>query len=158
MPKRLWLLIAILSLIVPLQFSISRAAPEPKVLVVDNYETARRMTRHQLLASGFSRIDEAPDIQTALIMLSEQQYALVISDWELSSETGLELLKKMRLAAHTRSIPFLLMIPMDRPELKQAVAAPGLGGPTGTIVKPYTDAKLQTKLGSLLETLKAIAR
>ena len=58
------------------------------ILVVDDYNTMVRIIRNLLRQVGFTNVDDASDGLSALKRLSEKQYGLVISDWNMEPMTG----------------------------------------------------------------------
>ncbi len=68
-----------------------------KILVVDDYNTMRRIIGNLLKQLGFENIDEAADGTEALKTLEENgPHGLIISDWNMEPMTGLQLLKEVR--------------------------------------------------------------
>ncbi len=62
--------------------------PNMRVLVVDDYRTMVRIIRNLLKQLGFTNVDEASDGSSALNMMRENDYGLVISDWNMEPMTG----------------------------------------------------------------------
>ena len=56
--------------------------PDPRkpVLVVDDYETMARIIRNLLKQLGFTNVDEASDGASALNLMRDRDYGLIISD------------------------------------------------------------------------------
>src|SRR5439155_24072290 len=66
------------------------------VLVVDDYNTMIRIIRNLLKQLGFENIDDASDGSAALNKMRSKKYGLVISDWNMESMTGFDLLRDDR--------------------------------------------------------------
>jgi len=64
-----------------------------KILVVDDFSVMRRIIKNLLVELGFSDISEADDGKTALPMLQQGNFDLVISDWNMPGMTGMQLLQ-----------------------------------------------------------------
>ena len=114
------------------------------ILVVDDFQTMTKLMRYLLRSLGFKNVDEAYDGGTALHKLSEKEYGLIISDWNMEPVSGLDLLKHLR--AQGNSIPFIMVTAENKTdsviEAKQA-------GVTNYIVKPYNATTLRNKLVSV---------
>ena len=91
----------------------------------------------------FTNIDEATDGPTALAMLHQGSYGLIISDWNMEPMTGLELLKEVRADAALKALPFVMVTAESKTE---NVVAAKQAGVTNYIVKPFNAATLKAKL------------
>lgn len=120
------------------------------VLVVDDYKTMIRIIRGLLEQLGFKNIDEATDGPTALSLIRSKSYGLVLSDWNMSPMTGLELLKAVRADPATASTPFLMVTAEAKTE---NVIAARQAGVNNYIIKPFTLAVLRQKLSAVLGEL-----
>lgn len=114
------------------------------ILVVDDFQTMTQLMRYLLLSLGFKNVDEARDGRSALAKMSEKQYNLVISDWNMEPMSGIDFLKYLR--AHGNTVPFILVTAENKTEnvieAKQA-------GVNNYIVKPYNAVTLKSKLVSV---------
>jgi two-component system chemotaxis response regulator CheY len=117
------------------------------ILVVDDRPTMVRILRHLLLGFGFVNVDDATDGKDALTKLGKNPYGLVISDWNMKHMTGLDLLREMRATEAVCDIPFLIMIPENKPE---NVVAARQAGASNYIVKPFNESMLRSKLITVL--------
>jgi len=79
------------------------------VLVVDDSQTIRHIISDQLRSLGFTDIDQAEDGTAGLNSLSQKQYGLVLSDWEMQPMSGEEFLKAVRQNARNRKVPVILI-------------------------------------------------
>ncbi len=118
-----------------------------KVLVVDDYRTMVRIIRNLLKQLNFNNVDEASDGSAALRKLREGKFGLVVSDWNMSPMTGLQLLKEVRSDDKLRDLPFIMVTAENKTEnvikAKQA-------GVSNYIVKPFNAATLKSKISSVL--------
>lgn len=105
------------------------------ILIVDDYNTMIRILRNLLRQLGFTNIDEANDGAAALAKMRAKDYALVISDANMS---GLQLLERVRADQRTSTTPFV-MLANDSNE-------PEIAGASTTIAKPFTAQSLKDKL------------
>ena len=117
------------------------------VLVVDDYKTMIRIVRSLLQQLGFTNIDDAIDGATALGMMKQKQYGLVLSDWNMQPMTGLELLKAVRADERTKDVPFIMVTAETKTE---NVVAARQAGVNNYIIKPFTLAVLKQKLTAVL--------
>lgn len=116
------------------------------VLVVDDYKTMVRIVRSLLQQLGFQNIDDACDGQTALQMIQQKPYGLILSDWNMAPMSGLELLAKVRANQATAAIPFVMVTAEAKTE---NVIAARQAGASNYIIKPFTLAVLKQKLNTV---------
>ncbi|MEQ8345263.1 MAG: chemotaxis response regulator CheY [Sneathiellaceae bacterium] len=118
-----------------------------RVLIVDDYKTMLRIISNLLKQIGFSNVDEASDGATALQMLREADYGLVISDWNMEPMTGLQLLKEVRADESLKATPFIMVTAESKTE---NVVAAKQAGVNNYIVKPFNAETLKKKLTAVL--------
>lgn len=80
-----------------------------KVLVVDDMVGMRLIVKDMLEEMGFSSFEEAEDGQSALEVLRKEKVDLVVSDFNMTPRTGLELLREIKADPSLREIPFILV-------------------------------------------------
>jgi len=112
------------------------------ILIVDDYNTMIRILRNLLRQLGFTNIDEASDGRTALAKMQSKNYAFVISDWSMSSMSGIELMKHAQANAKTAETPFV-MLANDNEEGEVAETR---AGANSYLVKPFTAQALKDRL------------
>ena len=118
-----------------------------KVLVVDDYKTMRRIVRNILRQLNFNNVDEAIDGTEALEKLRNDDFKLVISDWNMEPMTGIELLKIVRADEKLKSLPFVMITAEGKIEnVRKAMEA----GVSNYIVKPFNADTLKKKLTSVI--------
>lgn len=117
------------------------------ILIVDDYRTMLRIVRNLLSKLGFTDIDEAADGETALAMLKNRGYGLVISDWNMQPMTGFELLKVVRADDVLKTLPFIMVTAESKVE---NVVAARQAGVNNYIIKPFSAAVLKAKLKAVL--------
>ncbi len=117
------------------------------VLIVDDYKTMLRIIRNLLKQIGFENVDEAADGTEALSKLRAKRYGLVISDWNMSPMTGLELLQAVRADAKLATLPFIMITAESKTE---NVVAAKQAGVSNYIVKPFNAETLQGKIEKVL--------
>jgi len=118
-----------------------------KVLIVDDYATMRRIIRNLLTQIGFDDIEEAEDGENALTKMRAKQFGLVLSDWNMTPVTGLELLKTVRADSALSKTPFILITAESKPE---NILAAKQAGVNNYIIKPFNAETLKTKINATL--------
>lgn len=120
---------------------------DKQVLVVDDYNTMRRILRNLLSQIGFTNVEEAEDGSAALRKLRERQFGLVISDWNMQPMSGLELLKEVRSDGQLKETPFIMITAESKTENVVAAKAAGV---SNYIVKPFNADTLKKKIEAVL--------
>lgn len=64
---------------------------QPALLVVED-DTAQRQLVSDLLSAEGYQVSQADSVESAVLLLQQQEFALVFSDWKLGTLSGLELL------------------------------------------------------------------
>ena len=114
-----------------------------KVLVVDDFATMRRIVKNILKKIGFSNIIEAEDGKSALKMLQNDKFDLIMCDWNMPEMPGIELLAKIRSDEQLKKIPFVMVTAeAQKNNIIYAVKA----GVSSYIVKPFTAETVDQKL------------
>lgn len=122
-----------------------------KFLVVDDFSTMRRIVRNLLKELGFNNVDEAEDGVDALGKLRNGGFEFVISDWNMPNMTGIDLLRAIRADAALKSLPVLMVTAEAK---KENIIAAAQAGASGYVVKPFTSATLDEKLGKIFKTME----
>src|SRR6187431_1312002 len=118
-----------------------------KILVVDDFESMRKVTAAQLRTLGAGQIYQAKDGAEALRMLKQQHFDLVLSDWNMPVMTGLELLKAVRASEKLRHMPFIMITAeAERERVVDAIA----NGVNELLVKPYTAGGLSERINKAM--------
>ncbi|MEC8563813.1 MAG: response regulator, partial [Pseudomonadota bacterium] len=107
------------------------------VLVADDYNTMLRIVRTFLRQIAFKNIPEDNNGEEALEKLRTGYYGLVISDWNVSSMSGLALVEAVRADAALAHLPFMLVTAEGKAEKVVAAKAAGFDN---YIVKPFNAA------------------
>lgn len=122
------------------------------VLVVDDHRTMLMIIARQLQQLGFGNVDTAIDPVTALTMLRQRRYGLILSDWNMAPMDGIGLLRALRQDPDYSGIPFLLVTAESRPA--KVLEARELGA-DGYLVKPFDRDGLRRKLVAILGQIPA---
>ncbi|NUU65880.1 chemotaxis protein CheY [Enterobacteriaceae bacterium BIT-l23] len=121
-----------------------------RFLVVDDFSTMRRIVRNLLKDLGFHNVEEAEDGQDALNKLRESKFDFVVSDWNMPNMDGLQLLSEIRKDPALGQTPVLMVTAEAK---KENIIAAAQAGASGYVVKPFTAATLEEKLGKIFEKL-----
>ena len=117
-----------------------------KILVVDDFATMRRIIKNILKELGYQNIDEADDGGTALAKLKLEKFDFVITDWNMPSVSGLELLKSIRSDPKLKDMPVLMV---TAEALKENIVQAVKEGVNNYIVKPFTADTLKEKIDKI---------
>jgi two-component system chemotaxis response regulator CheY len=120
-----------------------------RALVVDDFITMRRVVRSLLRETGFADVDivEASNGAAALDRLRDETFDVVVTDIEMPTLGGFELLSAIRRDARWRHLPVLMV---TAEATKQEIARCTQAGATAYLVKPFTRAVLEEKLRSAI--------
>ena len=122
-----------------------------KFLVVDDFATMRRIVRNLLKESGITNVEEAEDGAAALNMLKAGKFDFVISDINMPNMNGFEMLRQIRAEPQLKTLPVLMVTAEAK---KEDIINAAQIGASGYIVKPFTKAILEEKLGKILSKLQ----
>ncbi|MEC9291485.1 MAG: chemotaxis response regulator CheY [Pseudomonadota bacterium] len=114
-----------------------------RILVVDDFQTMRRIVMNLMRQLGFTNMIEAADGELAWEVLENDNIDLIVSDWNMPNMTGMELLKKVRASEEYKHIPFIMVTAEGK---KENVIAAVQAGVNNYIVKPFNAATLKEKL------------
>ena len=118
-----------------------------RILVVDDFQTMRRIIINLLRQLGFTNVVEAQDGQLALEKVKDDSIDLVISDWNMPNMTGLDFLKALRASEEYKDLPFIMVTAEGK---KENVIAAVQAGVNNYIVKPFNAATLKQKLSKVI--------
>jgi len=121
-----------------------------KILIVDDSSTMRRIIGNVVMQLGFKKdeFDEAEDGVKAWKLLSESQYDVILTDWNMPNMNGLELVKKTRgEGAHKKTPIIMITTEGGKGEVITALKA----GVNNYIVKPFNAEILKEKLDGVLK-------
>jgi two-component system phosphate regulon response regulator PhoB len=119
------------------RFHSARAAASPaaaRILVVEDEAALSMLLSYNLEAEGFT-VDRVERGDEAEIRLSETIPDLVILDWMLPGVSGLEICRRMRARATTRSLPVIMLT--ARGEESERVRGLAIGA-DDYVVKPFS--------------------
>lgn len=123
--------------------------PSMPVLVVDDHSTTVRIICKLLWQLGFVNVDEAGNGNAALTKMRSKSYGLVISDWNMESMTGFDLLREVRGDPALKRTPFILVTAESKTE---NVVSAKKAGVDNYILKPFDAHTLKAKIDSVFAT------
>jgi len=115
-----------------------------RILVVEDEPDIRRLDTEVLRDSGF-QVDTAESGLDALHSLDTDHYDLLIIEEEMSTVTGLELVKKLR--AEDLMVPVILVLGALPTDVSNLNPWPQI---QATLLKPYTIAELSRTVREVL--------
>lgn len=124
-------------------FEVAAVNENMRILVVDDFQTMRRIVKNLLNQLGFNNISEAENGKQALAKLQGGGFDFLVTDWNMPEMSGIELVKAVRDDPNLAELPILMVTAEARRE--QIVEAAQLKV-NGYVVKPFTAATLQEKL------------
>lgn len=117
-----------------------------KILVVDDFATMRRIIRNILRQLGYDEVDEADNGNTALTKLRAGKFDFVITDWNMPTMDGLELVKILRADETLRKMP-VLMVAAEA--MKENIVEAVKAGVNDYVVKPFTPEVMKEKIAKI---------
>ena len=123
--------------------------PNLRILIVNEMATMRKLVVDACREIGLLSIVEAPNVADAWqkIVDATPPFQIVISEWEMSQSTGIDLLKRIRRDSNLGKTPFILLTSeAAQGKILEAARA----GVSAYIVKPFTPEILKEKIISAL--------
>ena len=129
--------------------------PNTKFLVVDDFATMRKVVKKVLTELGYSDIQEAEDGKAAFQLIQDAAnggapFQCIVSDWNMPNMTGIELLRAVRADGQIKHLPFLMITAEAK---RENIIEAATAGANGYIVKPFTAATLEEKMGKIFQNL-----
>jgi two-component system phosphate regulon response regulator PhoB len=127
-----------------------KARPESfmsgNILIVEDESAIREMLGFALTRAGY-RYREAADATQARERIGEVPPDLVLLDWMLPGESGIELARSLKKGNHTRSIPIIMLT--ARVEEGDKVAGLETGA-DDYVTKPFSTKELLARIKAVL--------
>ena len=80
-----------------------------RVLIADDSRSARRHARRVLESLGSQQITEAADGNEAIRLLVDEQFDVIVTDWNMPECDGLELTRHIRRDPRHQNVPVLMI-------------------------------------------------
>jgi two-component system chemotaxis response regulator CheY len=126
------------------------------VLVVDDEKLMMSVMTRILERLGYTDVDGASDGLSALEMMREKRYGLVICDWIMEPISGYDMLRHIRADPDLRRVPFIMAT--TETMMQKAIAAK-TAGVSGYLIKPFSPGTLQRTIDSVLSpAARAVTR
>ncbi|MGI9488789.1 MAG: response regulator [Geminicoccaceae bacterium] len=126
------------------------SAKNLQILIVDDQQSMRELTKHCLNQIGISQVTAAKSGEEALDKLGKAKFDLIISDWNMDGISGLELLTTIRSNPVIKKLPFIMATGQkDKAQVMVAKEA----GVNNYIVKPFSAADLRKRVEAVLGAL-----
>ena len=117
-----------------------------KVLLVEDEAPIREMMRFALSKEGYD-ILEAEDVRSARAQIADHRPDLLIVDWMLPDQSGIELVRGLRRDAVSRDLPVLMLTARGKEDDK----VKGLdAGADDYMTKPVSVRELLARINALL--------
>ncbi len=121
-----------------------------KILVVDDEPAIREMIGFALSRAGFSYI-EAADAAQAEATIDREIPDLILLDWMLPGQSGIEFVKQLRSDPLTRPVPVIMLTARGEEEDKVR----GLkDGADDYVTKPFAPKELVARIEAVLRRIK----
>ena len=120
----------------------------PSLLVVDDNEDNRYLLVRRLKREGYTDVSEVEDGRSALRLMREKRFDLVLLDVMMPEMTGYEVLEQMREDDGLREIPVIVISALD--EVESAVRCIEAGA-EDYLPKPFNVVLLRARIRASLE-------
>jgi Response regulator containing CheY-like receiver, AAA-type ATPase, and DNA-binding domains len=116
------------------------------ILIVDDSRTLRYVLIKTLHELGYKNVSAAAGVDEARKALAKHSFDVVLCDWHMPVETGLDLVKYMRATPEFAKIPFMMLsTETDKSRIIEAVKT----GIQSFMFKPVQKAVLAQKLNDI---------
>lgn len=122
-------------------------------LVVDDSPSTLKSMQSALLELGFNgNILQAANVKAAKGLLAKNNVNMILCDWNMPGESGLDFLKYIRAEKKFEKLPFVMVTAQTDPgSILQAIEA----GSTEYLGKPWDETKLREKIEASWVKFKA---
>ncbi len=120
--------------------------PVAKILIVEDEPAIREMVSYALRQSDFELL-EAEDAQQAYGLIADHKPDLVLLDWMLPGQSGLEMARRLRKDAPTAELPIIMLT--ARGEESDKVRGLECGA-DDYVSKPFSPRELKARIHALL--------
>ncbi len=121
------------------------------ILVIDDDAMVREIVVEYLKSFGFVNITEFSESREALKMIQDTNVNidLIISDWEMPSPSGVELLSAVKNNQQRKDVDFIMITSQKSMERLKIAKAASLGV-NAYLVKPFRSQILKDKIWQVL--------
>ena len=119
------------------------------ILIVDDSKMFRHILNNTLKELGYEHIQEAGNVSEAKRILRRDEIGLILSDWNMPGESGLDLLKWIHSNSESAQIPFIIIsTESEKANIFKAIKE----GVQAYLIKPVKRDQLYDKLEALVKT------
>ncbi len=123
------------------------------ILVVEDEAAIREMVSFALKAAEFEVL-EATSVDEALLVITEQSPDLIVLDWMLPRQSGLDLARRLRRDDSTLDIPIIILTArVEEVDKIQGLEA----GADDYVTKPFSPRELIARIRALLRRSRTMA-
>lgn len=120
---------------------------DTRILVVDDFESMRRIIRKILNDLGFRSVTLAEDGPGALSLLGRERFGLLVTDWSMPGMDGIDLVRAVRADPRMQGLRILMVTAeATREQVIRAIQA----GVDEYLIKPFTPEALRIKVARVL--------
>jgi two-component system, chemotaxis family, chemotaxis protein CheY len=127
---------------------------EVGVLVVDDVNSMRMQIKELMKSFGFRLVSTAGNAEEAMAMLDVEPFHLLLCDWQMGTQSGLDLLRHVRAHPKHKDLPFIMV---TAETTKEQVVLAIKAGVDDYLVKPLTRAQIESKVYGVLLRKKVLA-
>ncbi len=117
-----------------------------RILFVEDSPTMRRIIANSLKQLGIKNFAEAENGVDALEQLQEEEFDLLMTDWNMPEMNGKELVEHVRKMEKLKNLPILMITTRG---MEEDVITAIQAGVNAYIVKPFTPEVLWQKIYEL---------
>jgi CheY-like chemotaxis protein len=121
-----------------------------RALVVDDDSNMRTILRMTLDACGFDKLEVASGGTKAFEVVQSFQPNLLITDWEMSGGSGIDLLRRVRTDPASPD-QFLPVVVLSGYAYRESIAEARDAGATDFLVKPVSAKRVVSRITGLIE-------
>lgn len=121
---------------------------DPAILIVDDVENNREALSMRLELAGYGNVTQAADGRSALALMREQDFVLVLLDIMMPEMDGFQVLAEMKSDTELRETPVIVISAVG--EIDSVVRCIELGA-TDYLVKPFNPTLLKAKIDNYVE-------
>lgn len=126
----------------------------PKILIADDSRFHLALLDKELKAKGFETITAEDGLQASRLALRAEPDAIVL-DLQMPGGSGLEVLRRLKRSAKTKSIPVVVLTANDEPETREIAISLGA---SEFLQKPVNLGELAQELSELVKLTNSKGR
>ena len=116
------------------------------ILIVEDERSIRQLVRFSLERAGFTII-EAEDAAAAEVAIADQDVDLILLDWMLPDQSGIDLARRLKADELTWGIPIIMLT--ARSEEEDKITGLNIGA-DDYVTKPFSPRELVARINAVL--------